>query len=153
MTSAQERWQSTFEKLDRSAPAQRADEGSTDYLRRLSRIGKKYIPRAEQMASVNFRELPDEVVPKFSELMRACVERNLFRVDNMAAGEMRSVMVVDPQTGAKQRHWIGPTSFVRDPLVGHRDCRRVVRITRPAAVSLWEASQMAATKRAASGGW
>ena len=32
-------------------------------------------------------------------------------------------MVVDPQTGAKQRHWIGPTSFVRDPLVGHRDCQ------------------------------
>ena len=115
---------------------------------------KRYIPAGEEMARVRFdHTLPDAVVGKFSELMRTAVERNLFRVDNMAAGEMRSVMVVDPQTGAKQRHWIGPTSFVRDPLVGHRDCRRVVRITRPAAISLWEASQMAATKRAASGGW
>jgi hypothetical protein len=148
----QERWDGTFAKLDRSAPAQRADENSTDYLRQLSRIGRKYIPRSEQMASVNFAELPDEVVPKFSELMRSAVERNLYRTDNMQPGEMRSVMVVDPNTGSQQRHFVGPTSFVRNPLYGHRDCRRVVRITRPAAVALWEA-QDAAAKRAVSGGW
>ena len=29
---------------------------------------------------------------------------------------MRSVMVVDPNTGAQQRHFVGPTSFVRNPL-------------------------------------
>ena len=83
----QERWDGTFAKLDRSCPAQRADEAQVDYLRRLSRIGRKYIPRSEQMASVNFAELPDETVPKFSELMRAAVERNLYRTDNMRRGK------------------------------------------------------------------
>ena len=126
-------------------------EAQVDYLRRLSRVGRKYIPKSEQMASVNFAELPDEVVPKFSELMRAAVERNLYRTDNMAPGEMRSVMVVDPNTGAQQRHFVGPTSFVRDPAVGHRDCRRVVRIAAPHGSTLWaDASQ---TRRNASGGW
>jgi hypothetical protein len=110
-------------KLDRSCPAQRADEAPVDYLRRLSRIGRRYIPKGEQMASVNFAELPDEVVPKFSELMRAAVERNLYRTDNMAPGEMRAVMVVDEQTGQKQRHFIGPDSFVK--AMG-QPCRRVV---------------------------
>jgi hypothetical protein len=119
----QERWDGTFAKLDRSCPAQRADEAEVDYLRRLSRIGKKYIPRSEQMASVKFSELPDETVPKFSELMRRCVEKNLYRVDNMQPGELRPIMVVDEQTGAKVRQFIGPDSFVK--AMG-QPCRRVI---------------------------
>jgi hypothetical protein len=148
----QERWDGTFAKLDRSCPAQRADEDSTDYLRRLSRIGRRYIPAGEEIARVKFdHTLPDAVVPKFSELMRAAVERNLYRTDNMVPGEMRSVMVVDPNTGAQQRHFVGPTSFVRDPAVGHRDCRRVTRISAPAGTTLW--ADAAQTRRAASGAW
>ena len=149
----QERWDGTFQKLDRTCPAQRADEAQVDYLRRLSRIGRRYIPAGEEIARVRFdHTLPDDVVPKFSELMRAAVERNIYRTDNMQSGELRSVLVVDPQTGAKQRHWIGPTSFVRDATVGHRDCRRVIRIAAPAGSTLWAAGN-AATKAAASGGW
>jgi hypothetical protein len=42
-----------------------------DYLRRLSRVGRKYIPAGEEIARVRFDyTLPDEVVPKFSEMMR-----------------------------------------------------------------------------------
>jgi hypothetical protein len=119
----QERWDGTFAKLDRSCPAQRADEAEVDYLRRLSRIGKCYIPKGEQMASVNFAELPDAVVPKFSELMRAAVERNLYRTDNMQPGEMRAVMRIDENTGQKIREWIGPDSFVKSMGL---PCRRVI---------------------------
>jgi hypothetical protein len=119
----QERWDETFSRLDRSCPAQRADEAEVDYLRRLSRIGKKYIPRSEQMAAVKFSELPDDVVPKFSELMRRCVERNIMRTDNMAPGEMRAVMITDENTGAKIRTFVGPDSFVK--AMG-QPCRRVI---------------------------
>ena len=147
----QERWDGTFAKLDRACPAQRADEGQTDYLRRLSRIGRKYIPRSEQMASVNFAELPDEVVPKFSELMRSAVERNLYRTDNMIPGDMRPVMRVDENTGQKIREWIGPQSFVRNALYGHQPCRKVTRISAPAGSTLWQ--DAAHTRRASSGGW
>ena len=147
----QERWDRTFSMLDRSCPAQRADEGSTDYLRRLSRIGRRYIPKSEQMASINFAELPDETVPKFSELMRQCVEKNLRRTDNMRPGEMRSVMRVDENTGQKICEFIGPQSFVRNSLYGHRDCRRVTRISAPAGSTLWQSSSE--TRRNAAGGW
>jgi hypothetical protein len=107
--SIQERWDSTFAKLDRSCPAQRADEDPVDYLRRLSRIGRKYIPEGEQIARVKFdHTLPDAVVPKYSELMRQCVEKNLYRTDNMEPGEVRAVMRIDENTGQKIREYYGP---------------------------------------------
>ena len=115
----QERWDGTFAKLDRSCPAQRADEDSTDYLRRLSRIGRRYIPANEEIARVKFDDtLPDAVVGKFSEMMRSAVERNIYRTDNMQPGELRSVMVTDPNTGAQQRHfrWLEYPSFCGEPL-------------------------------------
>jgi hypothetical protein len=135
MSTVQERWDETFSKLGRSAPAQRADEGTLDYQRRLARVGRKYIPAGEEIASVRFDySMPDAVVPKFSEMMRSAVERNLYRVDNMQPGEMRAVLETDPNTGMKIRHWIGPTSFVKD--MG-RPCRRVVRIAAPAGTTLY----------------
>ena len=130
-----ERWDATFQKLGRSAPAQRADEATVDYQRRLARVGRKYIPAAEEIAWVRFdSSMVDAVVPKFSEMMRAAVERNLYRTDNMQPGEMRPVLETDPNTGAKIRSWIGPTSFVKE--MG-RPCRRVVRINTPASTPLY----------------
>jgi hypothetical protein len=119
----QARWDETFSKLDRSCPARRADESGPDFLRRLSRIGRKYIPKGEEMASVNFAELPDKYVGRYSELMRQCVERNIMRTDNMQPGELRPVMTVDEQTGMKVRQFIGPDSFVK---AMSQPCRKVI---------------------------
>jgi hypothetical protein len=137
--TVQEDWDATFAKLGRSAPAQRADELTTDYQRRLARVGRKYIPAAEEIARVRFDyTMPDGVVPKFSEMMRAAVERNLYRTDNMEPGEMRPVLETDPNTGAKIRSWIGPTSFVKDMGL---PCRRVVRINAPSSTPLYAADR------------
>lgn len=84
--------------------------------------------------------MPDTAVPRFSELMRAAVERNLYRVDNMQPGEMRPVLEVDPHTGMQIRHWIGPTSFVKEMGV---PCRRVARINAPASMPLYAADRRA----------
>jgi hypothetical protein len=129
---AQARWDATFQKLDRSCPTRRSDESEPDYLRRLSRIGRKYIPKGEEIARVRFDDtLPDSVVERYSELMRQRVEANMYRTDNMQPGDMRSVMIVDENTGMKQRHFVGPESFVRNPIYGHRDARRVDCIRNP----------------------
>jgi hypothetical protein len=48
-----EKWDATFAKLGRSAPAQRADEATVDYQRRLARVGRKYIPLSEEIARVS----------------------------------------------------------------------------------------------------
>ena len=78
-------WDETFQKLGRSAPAQRADESTYNYQRRLAELGSKYIPRGEQIAGVDFSQLPNEVVPKFTEMMRERVEANMRRTDNLEA--------------------------------------------------------------------
>jgi hypothetical protein len=135
----QERWDSTFAKLDRACPVRIASETSADYLRRLSRIGKRYLPRSEEVYSVPFNsELPDAVVEAFSEMVRSAVERNLLRTDNMKPGELRQVLIQDENTGAKQRHWIGPTSFVRE--MG-TPCRKVLRINTPPSTPLYSANR------------
>jgi hypothetical protein len=139
---AQARWDQTFAKLDRSCPAQRADESGIDYLRRLARVGRKYIPKGEQIAQVRFdHTLPDAVVPQYAELMRERVEANMYRTDNMRPGELRSLLVTDENTGAQQRHWVGPTSFVRDPAYGHRDARRVDCIRNPTGNVLYRSAR------------
>jgi hypothetical protein len=133
----QEKWDRTFQRLDRSCPARRADEGETDYLRRLSRIGRKYIPRSEPIAKVAFDDsLPDNVVEKFSELMRQCVEKNILRTDNMADGELRSYIETDPNTGAKSRCWVGPRPFTD----AFTRVKRVARINAPAVNTVWESA-------------
>jgi hypothetical protein len=142
--SIQERWQSTFEKIDRSCPARRADEASVDYLRRLSVIGKRYLPRDEKITSVTFKTLPDEAVPKFSEMVREAVERNLTRTDNMVPGTFRTVMRVDEQTGLKTREFYGPRTFT-DQFMGR--IQRVTRISAPVTQTLWENSRAKAESR------
>jgi hypothetical protein len=144
--SAQERWDATFAKLGRSAPAQRADESGLDYQRRLARVGRKYLPAGEEICRVRFDStMPDSVVPKFTELMRERVEANLYRTDNMQPGEMRSVMEVDENTGRQIRHCVGPDSFVKAMGV---PCRRFVSIQAPAGTTLY-----AADRAAMSGVW
>ena len=66
-TGPQALWEETFQKLGRSAPMQRADESDMDYLRRVSRVGRRYIPRGEEIAQVRLRltRMPDAVVPRF----------------------------------------------------------------------------------------
>jgi hypothetical protein len=137
--SIQERWDTTFSQLGRTAPQQRADESSVNYLRRLSRVGRKYIPAGEEMARVNFREVPDEYVPKLSEMMREAVTRNMRRTDNMAEGEMRPIHHTDAG-GTRMTEWIGPTSFVKAMTL---PARRVVRINKPDVETLYNSAKAA----------
>jgi hypothetical protein len=120
--------------MDRSAPAQRSDESSVNYLRRLSVIGKRYLPKSEQLASIIFKTLPDDVVPKFSEMVRQAVERNLYRTDNMEPGTFRAIMKVDEQTGLKVREFYGPRPFT-DQFCGI--VRRVGSFSVPSREVVW----------------
>ena len=60
-TGVHAQWDETFQKLGRTAPAQGAGESVYDYQRRLAQLGSKYIPRGEQIAGVDFSQLPNEV--------------------------------------------------------------------------------------------
>jgi hypothetical protein len=138
--SIQERWQETFEKVGRSCPAQRADESNLGYQKRLARIGRRYIPEGEEIARVRFdNSLPDEYVPKMSEMMRAAVERNVYRTDNMRSGELRAVQHIDAG-GTRTTRFIGPDSFVKAMTL---PARRVVRINKPVVETLYNSAKAA----------
>lgn len=127
----------TFAKLDRAAPVRRADEAPMDYLRRLAIVGKKYIPKSEEVHAGRRRR------PDFLGEGREAVERSLYRTDNMQPG-LRAVMRVDGNMGQKIREFYGPTSFVRDFSL---PARRVVRINAPATNALYEAQSWSEARR------
>jgi hypothetical protein len=140
-TGPQALWEETFQKLGRSAPAQRADEGEMDYLRRMSRLGRRYVPSGEEIARVAFDyTMPDAVVPKFSEMMRERVEANLRRTDNLDPNDpsYRVVHVTDPNTGMKIREFYRARPFTDDFGL---PARRVVRINAPASTPLYAADR------------
>ena len=124
-------WDETFQKLGRSAPAPHADESDLQYLRRVSRIGRRYIPAGEEIAKVAFdSSMPDSAVRTFSEQMRQRVEANLRRTDNLDPNDptYKVVHVTDENTGMKIREFFRARPFTDD--FGTR-CRRVSRINAP----------------------
>ena len=139
----QARWEETFQKLGRSAPMQRADEDDLTYLRRVSRVGRRYIPAGEEICSVRFDStMPDAVVVKFSEMMRQRVEANLRRTDNLDPSDpnYRVVHVTDENTGMKIREFYRARPFTDDFGL---PTRRVVRINAPASMPLFAADRRA----------
>ena len=130
-------WDETWAKLGRSAPAPRADEREADYLRRMARVGRRYIPSGEEIAGVAFdHTMPDAVVPRFAEMMRERVEANLRRTDNLDANDpnYRVVHVTDGNTGMRIREFYRARPFTDDFKLPPR---RVVRINAPASTTLY----------------
>jgi hypothetical protein len=80
--------------------------------------------------------MPDAVVPRFSEMMRARVEANLRRTDNLDPRDpnYRVVHVTDPNTGMKIREFYRARPFTDDFSL---PTRRVVRINTPASTPLY----------------
>jgi hypothetical protein len=139
----QAQWEETFQKLGRSAPSQRADEGDLQYLRRVSRVGRRYIPAGEEIAQVAFdHTMPDSAVRTFSEQMRQRVEANLRRTDNLDPNDpnYRTVHVTDENTGMKIREFYRARPFTDDFSL---PTRRVVRINAPASMPLYAADRAA----------
>jgi hypothetical protein len=136
-------WDETFQKLGRSAPPPHADESDLQYLRRVSRIGRRYIPAGEEIAKVAFdSSMPDSAVRTFSEQMRKRVEANLRRTDNLDPNDptYRTVLVTDPHTNMKIREFFRARPFTDD--FGTR-CRRVSRINAPASMPLYATDKSA----------
>jgi hypothetical protein len=133
----QAQWDETWAKLGRAAPAPRAGEGDADYLRRMARLGREYIPAGEEIAGVAFdSSMPDSVVPRFSEMMRERVEANLRRTDNLDKNDpnYRVVHVTDGNTGMRIKEFYRARPFTDDFVT---PCRRVTRIAAPVGTVLF----------------
>jgi hypothetical protein len=98
------------------------------------------VPRGEQIAGVDFTQLPNEVVQKFAEMMRERVEANMRRTDNLDPNDTsyRTVLVQDANTNGKIREFYRARPFTDDfKLPG----RRVVRINAPEQRTLYSSNR------------
>ena len=90
--------------------------------------------------AVDFAQLPNEVVPKFSEMMRERVEANMRRTDNLDPNDTnyRTVLVTDANTNGKIKEFYRARPFTDDfKLPG----RRVVRINAPEQRTLYSSNR------------
>ena len=155
MSSIQERIDDAFQVWGRAAPPMRADEGDAQYIRRIAQVARKknYLSYDEPARKIEFNDIPDQYLGKFTEMLIDGIKRSVRRSDTVPYGTERAVFARDENTGMATRSFVRPDgeSFVKDPAYGHRDCRRVTRISAPAGSTLWQ--DASATRRAASGGW
>jgi hypothetical protein len=114
------------------APQPRADEELDDYHRRLFRLARKYVSPNSDIANVRVDGLDDAVVLNnmsdmlLKELHRS--KRDPRTVDD--ASGFRVIEKTDDIGRVCSREFIGNTSFVLDPRLGHRQGRRVVNFTK-----------------------
>jgi hypothetical protein len=116
----------------------------------MSTVAQKYVRRSDALSRIDFNELPRDVVGKFAGLVQEALIRNANSPEGMRPGEFRPVIDVDQNTGAKVKRWIGPESFVKDPLYGYQEPRRVARINAPQLNAIWESRY---SRRETSGLW
>jgi hypothetical protein len=132
--SIQEQWEAVFNQIGRSCPPPLANEAQVDYLRRLSIIGKRYLPNDEQVKRVTFKRLPDDVVEQYSSMVKEAVERSIWRTDNMSSGELRAVPQPGPN-GSRTTLFVGPDSFCKALTT---PARRVVSFSAPQREILYQ---------------
>jgi hypothetical protein len=156
MSSIQQRIDDAFQVWGRAAPPMRADEGDAQYVRRIAQVARKknYLSYDEPARRIEFNDIPDEYIGKFTSMLIDGIKRSVRRSDTVPYGTERAVFTRDENSGMAIRSFVRPDgeSFVKDPEVGYRPCRRVTRISAPAGSTLWAAGN-AATRRAASGSW
>jgi hypothetical protein len=151
MSSVQERFDDAFSVWGRSAPAMRADEGTSSYIRRMARVAQKknYLAYDEKVKRIDFDQLPDHALPQFTEMLIDGIRRSVKRADTVPEGVERKVVEIDGNTGQKITSFVRPDneSFVKDFT---QPCRRVVRINAPATTPLYASAD---AKRAMGGIW
>jgi hypothetical protein len=155
MSSIQQRIDDAFQVWGRAAPPMRADEGDAQYVRRIAQVARKknYLSYDEPARRIEFNDIPDEYLGKFTGMLIDGIKRSVRRSDTVPYGTERSVFTRDKNTGMATRSFVRADgeSFVKDPAVGALPCRRVTRICAPQGSVLWQ--DAAQTRRAASGSW
>ena len=108
------------------------------------------LPGDNPLRRVPYKRCDDAALSALEPELFAAAKAAVYDTRWMDNGEMREVTERD-DNGMAIRTWVGKESFVKNPLYGHRDCRKVVRLSAPAGSVLWQSA--AETRRNGSGGW
>src|SRR6516162_499902 len=119
----QEHYQAQVEDLGCNIPPPTLGQSTNDYRREMMRLLKQtFIPQTHDLYKVQMRQLPDDVLAGFEQMLLPAVKVEAFNPLTVPKGEIREVVRTDAN-GLKVRHFIGQDSFVK--FMG-RPGRRVV---------------------------
>ena len=119
----QEHYQKEVEDIGLRIPSPVLGQSTNDYRRELMRLLKKtFIPTTHDLYRVQMRQLPDDVLSGFEDMLLPACKTEAFNPLTVPKGEIREVVKTDVN-GLKVRHFIGQDSFVK--FMG-RPGRRVV---------------------------
>jgi hypothetical protein len=119
----QEHYQKEVEDIGRNIPPPTLGQTTNDYRREMMRLLKKtFIPTTHDLYQVQMRQLPDDVLAGFEQMLLPACRTEAFNPLTVPKGEIREVVKTDVN-GLKVRHFIGQDSFVK--FMG-RPGRRVV---------------------------
>jgi len=124
----QEHYQKEVEDIGLNIPPPSLGQKTNDYRREMMRLLKKtFIPASHKLSKVQMRQLPDDVLSGFEQMLLPACRTEAFNPLTVPKGEIREVVRVD-QNGLKVRHFIGQESFVKG--MG-RPGRRVISFRTP----------------------
>ena len=119
----QEHYQKEVEDIGLRVPSPVLGQTTNNYRREMMRLLKKtFIPQTHDLYKVQMRQLPDDVLAGFEQMLLPACRVEAFNPATVPRGEIREIVRVD-QNGLKVRHFIGQESFVRGMM---RPGRRVV---------------------------
>ena len=119
----QEHYQKEVEDIGLNIPSPVLGQKTNDYRREMMRLLKKtFIPTTHNLYKVQMRQLPDDVLAGFEQMLLPACRTEAFSPLTVPRGEIREVVKTDVN-GLKVRHFIGQDSFVK--FMG-RPGRRVV---------------------------
>src|SRR5262245_40369752 len=118
----QEHYQKEVEDIGQNIPPPTVGQTTNDYRREMMRLLKRtIIPTTHDLYKVQMRQLPDDVLAGFEQMLLPACRTEAFNPLTVPKGEIREVVKTDAN-GLKVRHFIGQESFVRQMM---RPGRRV----------------------------
>jgi hypothetical protein len=121
--SFQSRAVDALEPFSVRAPAPVAGESARDYAIRVLELCQSYIPPSNPLSNVRLRLLDNEILNTFRPQIFKAIADAAFSPESVPEGEIRERVQVDPNTGHKQRIFIGERSFIHDLAAANRHAR------------------------------
>jgi hypothetical protein len=119
----QEHYQKEVEDIGLRVPSPVLGQTTNNYRREIMRLLKKtFIPQTHDLYKVQMRQLPDDVLAGFEQMLLPACRTEAFNPATVPRGEIREIVKTDAN-GLKVRHFIGQDHFTKFMM---RPGRRVI---------------------------
>src|SRR6516164_830425 len=109
----QEHYQKEVEDIGLRVPSPVLGQTTNNYRREIMRLLKKtFIPQTHDLYKVQMRQLPDDVLAGFEQMLLPACRTEAFNPATVPRGEIREIVKTDAN-GLKVRHFIGQDCFVK----------------------------------------